>query len=108
VVGAIVDRTWARVAPNANPLQGKRRGRYLDRLADILQAAEALLESGPEKESAPVHGSQPDDAARELAGRLAGLCADVGRAVAELPVPERRLAEAALADLNGLVSLEQQ
>ena len=106
-VGGLVDRTWAEVAPAADPLQGKRRARYLDRLASVLKAAGDILDAEPHDDSVAGTGQQQDETDRARAERLGVLCAEARRAAGTLAGPECHLVLAALSDLDRLVLLER-
>lgn len=107
----LVDQTWANVAPNTNPLQGKRRQRYLGRLVDVLDAAGAVLDADQDSQGTHEWARRGDEQQRAavlaLTTGLRGLWPDLRQAVSEVPHPERRLAQSVLADLSVLLHGEE-
>jgi hypothetical protein len=102
-IGQFVDETWESVAPRTNPLQGKRRQKYLTRLSDIrtaiddLKAATAGI-ARPNPEVTP----EESQSAQKLADSLRRILDPSYEAVRRLDPMEQRLAEAGLDEFRKL------
>jgi hypothetical protein len=110
-VANLFDQTWATVAPNIRPLQGKRRQRYLGRLADVLDALGAVLDAEQDNGGSDGNTHRGDQHQRAavlaLISGLRGLWPALTQAVSEVSLPERHLTESALADLSVLLGGEE-